>query len=119
MKRLRIFAGPNGAGKSTLYDYLLNIHAFNEYYKINPDIIAKELPIALNLTNWKIDFSQDELRNFLKNTSFQEQNTKPLFEMVSVSDNQNHHFLILLLPKRKMTLCFSAIEYRSGLTNIF
>jgi predicted ABC-type ATPase len=86
VKRLRIFAGPNGAGKSTLYDYLLNIHAFNEYYKINPDIIAKELPIALNLTNWKIDFSQDELCDFLKNTSFQSLISKPLFEMVKISD---------------------------------
>ena len=86
MKRLRIFAGPNGSGKSTLYDYLVNIHAFNEYYRINPDIIAKELPIALNLSNWGIDFSQDELCIFLKKTTFQSLSKTPLSEMVNVSD---------------------------------
>lgn len=86
MKRLRIFVGPNGSGKSTLYDYLVNIRAFNEYYKINADIIAKELPIALNLSNWKIDFSQDELCDFLKKTTFQSLTQKPLFQMISVSN---------------------------------
>jgi predicted ABC-type ATPase len=78
--------GPNGSGKSTLYDYLVNIRAFNEYCRINPDIIAKELPIALNLSNWKIDFSQDELCDFLKKTTFQSLTQKPLFQMISVSN---------------------------------
>jgi len=71
VKRLRIFAGPNGSGKSTLYKYLIQIKAFNSYYHINPDLIAKDLSVSLNLDNWPIDFSSDELINYLKLSPFQ------------------------------------------------
>jgi len=71
VKRLRIFAGPNGSGKSTLYKYLTQINAFNSYYHINPDLIAKDLSVSLNLDNWPIDFSFNELINYLKLSPFQ------------------------------------------------
>jgi len=71
VKRLRIFAGPNGSGKSTLYKYLIQINAFNSYYHINPDLIAKDLTVSLNLDNWPIDFSFSELINYLKLSPFQ------------------------------------------------
>jgi predicted ABC-type ATPase len=71
IKRLRIFAGPNGSGKSTLYKYLTQINAFNTYYHINPDQIAKDLPVSLNLDNWPINFSFNELINYLKISPFQ------------------------------------------------
>ena len=71
VKRIRVFAGPNGSGKSTLYDYLIRINAFHSYYNINPDIIAKDLSVSLNLDNWPIDFSFIELANFLKASPFQ------------------------------------------------
>ena len=69
-KRLRIFAGPNGSGKSTLYNYLVQIKAFHSYYHINPDLIAKDLSVSLNLDNWPIDFSYSELDHFLKVSPF-------------------------------------------------
>ena len=71
IKRLRIFAGPNGSGKSTLYSYLTQIKAFHSYYHINPDLIAKDLAVSLNLDNWPIDFSSNELEHFLKSSPFQ------------------------------------------------
>jgi len=71
VKRLRIFAGPNGSGKSTLYKYLIQINAFNSYYHINPDLIAKDLSVSLNLDNWPIDFSFNELISYLKLSPFQ------------------------------------------------
>jgi predicted ABC-type ATPase len=71
IKRLRIFAGPNGSGKSTLYKYLTQINAFNSYYHINPDLIAKDLSVSLNLDNWPIDFSYNELIGYLKLSPFQ------------------------------------------------
>jgi len=71
VKKLRIFAGPNGAGKSTLYKYLTQINAINPYYHINPDLIAKDLTVSLNLDNWPIDFSSGELISYLKLSPFQ------------------------------------------------
>jgi predicted ABC-type ATPase len=71
VKRLRVFAGPNGSGKSTLYKYLIQINAFNSYYHINPDLIAKDLSVSLNLDNWPIDFSFNELIGYLKISPFQ------------------------------------------------
>ena len=71
IKRLRIFAGPNGSGKSTLYNYLTQIKAFHSYYHINPDLIAKDLCVSLNLDNWPINFSYTELVHFLKKSPFQ------------------------------------------------
>ena len=65
IKRLRVFAGPNGSGKSTLYNYLAQVKAFHSYYHINPDMIAKDLSVSLNLDNWPIDFSHTELVRFL------------------------------------------------------
>jgi predicted ABC-type ATPase len=71
IKRLRVFAGPNGSGKTTLYNYLEQIRAFHSYYHINPDLIAKDLKISLNLDNWPINFSYDDLFAFLKKSPFQ------------------------------------------------
>jgi predicted ABC-type ATPase len=71
VKRLRVFAGPNGSGKSTLYKYLTQINAFNSYYHINPDLVAKDLTVSLNLDNWPIDFSFNELISYLKLSPFQ------------------------------------------------
>jgi len=71
VKRLRIFAGPNGSGKSTLYKYLTQINAFNSYYHINPDLIAKDLSVSFNLDNWPIEFSSNELISYLKLSPFQ------------------------------------------------
>jgi len=71
VKRLRIFAGPNGSGKSTLYNYLIKINAFNSFYHINPDIVAKDLSVSLNLDNWQIDFTPNELLSYLKYSPFQ------------------------------------------------
>ena len=71
VKRLRIFAGPNGSGKSTLYNYLIQIKAFNSYYHINPDLVAKDLTVSLNLDNWPIEYSSNELISYLKLSPFQ------------------------------------------------
>jgi len=71
VKCLRVFAGPNGSGKSTLYNYLTQIKAFKPYYHINPDLIEKDLAVSLNLENWPIDFSFNELTDYLKYSPFQ------------------------------------------------
>lgn len=70
IKRLRIFAGPNGSGKSTLFNYLLDKRFFRSYYHINPDEIAKELPVGLSLESFPIEFSETELRHFLGLSTF-------------------------------------------------
>jgi len=70
-KKLRVFAGPNGSGKTTLYNYLIYINAFHSYYHINPDMITKDLSVSLNLDNWPIEFTYNELINYLKYSPFQ------------------------------------------------
>jgi predicted ABC-type ATPase len=71
VKRLRVFAGPNGSGKSTLYDYLVKIRAFNSYFHINPDSIARDLPVSFSLSNWPVSFTETEIKHFLGKSSFQ------------------------------------------------
>ena len=85
VKRLRVFAGPNGSGKSTLYNYLIQINAYHTYYHINPDLIAKDLRVSLNLDNWPIDFSYTELGDFLKASPFQS------LVNFSMSDSLTYH----------------------------
>jgi len=97
VKRLRVFAGPNGSGKSTLYNYLTQINAFHSYYHINPDMIAKDLAVSLNLDNWPIDFSYPELTDFLKKSPFQSLVKFDMSELlayhdlkISIKDNKNN-----------------------------
>jgi len=88
IKRLRIFAGPNGSGKSTLYNYLTQINAFHSYYHINPDMIAKDLAVSLNLDNWPIDFTYTELTNFLKTSPFQSLVKFDMLELLDYHDRK-------------------------------
>jgi predicted ABC-type ATPase len=70
IKRLRIFAGPNGSGKTSVYDYLLKINAFNMYYHINPDSIARDISVGFDFANWPFVFSERDLHNFFDNSPF-------------------------------------------------
>jgi len=88
VKRLRIFAGPNGSGKSTLYKYLTQINAFNSYYHINPDLIAKDLTVSLNLDNWPIDFTSNELFSYLKFSPFQAMVDFKISELLDFKDRR-------------------------------
>jgi predicted ABC-type ATPase len=88
IKRLRIFAGPNGSGKSTLYNYLTQIKAFHSYYHINPDLIAKDLAVSLNLDNWPIDFSFHELKHFLKSSPYQSMVKFSLSELLTYQEHR-------------------------------
>jgi len=88
IKRLRIFAGPNGSGKSTLYNYLTQIKAFNSYYHINPDLIAKDMAVSINLDNWPINFSFAELEYFLKSSPYQSMVNFNLSEVITYKDNR-------------------------------
>ena len=88
VKRLRIFAGPNGLGKSTLYNYLVQIKAFHSYYHINPDIIAKDLAISLNLDNWPVEFSYDEIKRFLDASPFQSKVDFSLSELIACEERR-------------------------------
>jgi len=88
IKRIRIFAGPNGSGKSTLYNYLTQINAFHSYYYINPDLIAKDLSVSLNLDNWPIDFTYTELADFLKASPFQSLVNFSLSDSLSYQENR-------------------------------
>jgi predicted ABC-type ATPase len=85
-KRLRIFAGPNGSGKSTLYEYLVKTRAFNSYFHINPDIIARDLPIALNLDNWPVDLPAAEISRFLDDSPYQSMVPFRLSERIRMYD---------------------------------
>lgn len=85
MRRLRIFAGPNGSGKTTLYDYLLGKRFFKVYYHINPDEIAEELPIGLNLESYPIQINEQSLRNYLSLSPFQQKAKDSLADLISVS----------------------------------
>ncbi|GMO28118.1 MAG: zeta toxin family protein [Termitinemataceae bacterium] len=71
IKRMRIFAGPNGSGKSTLYEYLVRIGAFRQYYFINADVIANDLNVSLDISNYPFVFSAEELCKFLDISPFQ------------------------------------------------
>jgi predicted ABC-type ATPase len=84
-KRLRIFAGPNGSGKSALFEYLLNIHAFHKYYHINPDDIAKDIPVGIDLEQWPIDFDREELVRYLDASPFQSRSKQRLSEKLLLS----------------------------------
>jgi len=88
VKRLRVFAGPNGSGKSTLHNYLTQINAFHSYYHINPDMIAKDLAVSLNLDNWPIDFSYTELAGFLKTSPFQSLVNFDMSELLECQDRK-------------------------------
>jgi len=88
VKRLRIFAGPNGSGKSTLYKYLTQIKAFNSYYHINPDLIAKDLSVSVNLDNWPIEYSVNELINYLKLSPFQTMVDYNIADLLSFNDRR-------------------------------
>jgi predicted ABC-type ATPase len=88
IKRLRVFAGPNGSGKSTLYNYLTQIKAFHSYYHINPDMIEKDLSVSLNLDNWPINFSYEELINFLKTSPFQSLVKFDMSELLEYQDRR-------------------------------
>ena len=71
VKRLRVFAGPNGSGKSTLYNHLVQTKAFHLYYHVNPDVIVEDLAGSLNFKKWPINFSFEELKQFLDASPFQ------------------------------------------------
>jgi len=88
LKQLRVFAGPNGSGKTTLYNYLTQIKAFNSYYHINPDLIAKDLAVSFNLDNWPIDFSFNELINYLKYSPFQNLIDKNVSDLLLFEDRR-------------------------------
>jgi len=88
IKRLRVFAGPNGSGKTTLYNYLAQINAFHSYYHINPDTMAKDLAVSLNLDNWPIDFSHTELSVFLKESPFQSLVNFDMSELIECHDRK-------------------------------
>jgi len=87
IKRLRVIAGPNGSGKSTLYNYLTQIRAFHSYYHINPDLIANDMAVSLNLDNWPIDFSFAELDRFLNLSPYQSMVNFNLFEMLAIQEH--------------------------------
>ena len=48
--RMRVFAGPNGSGKSRMYDQVKRTKVNGRYvdlgHYLNPDLIAKELPLS-------------------------------------------------------------------------
>jgi len=88
VKKLRVFAGPNGSGKSTLYKYLIQINAFNSYYHINPDLVAKDLSVSLNLDNWPIDFSSNELISYLKLSPFQTLVDYNIADLLNIRDRR-------------------------------
>ncbi|GHV21830.1 hypothetical protein FACS189494_07770 [Spirochaetia bacterium] len=90
IKRMRIFAGPNGSGKSTLYDYLLRIGAFHSYYFVNADNIARDLPVCADFTNYPIDFSEFEIRQFLDASTFQSLTTHLLSNQIEIKNKAIH-----------------------------
>jgi predicted ABC-type ATPase len=86
IKRLRIFAGPNGSGKTSLFQYLVKIHAFNEYFHINPDQIALDMAVSLNLNNWPVRFSAADFFAFLETTPFQQKASFRFADTVQLAD---------------------------------
>jgi predicted ABC-type ATPase len=86
IKRLRIFAGPNGSGKTSLFQYLVKIHAFNEYFHINPDQIALDMAVRVNLNNWPVRFSQADFFAFLETTPFQQKASFRFADTVQLAD---------------------------------
>jgi predicted ABC-type ATPase len=68
---MRMFAGPNGSGKSTLKT-VLSPKLIGCY--INPDDIEKEFRSnGLDLNSYGVSASQNELRDFFRNSTFLKQ----------------------------------------------
>lgn len=86
IKRLRVFAGPNGSGKTTLYNYLVRIRAFHSYFHINPDTIAHDLPVSVDLTNYPFDYTTEELIQFLDESPFQKLVSYRMSNIVSLTN---------------------------------
>lgn len=65
-KRLRIFAGPNGSGKSTLFEEFSKNYPTG--YFINADYIENVIETKgyINLDDYKIKATQDDLQLFLE-----------------------------------------------------
>jgi predicted ABC-type ATPase len=130
VKRLRIFAGPNGSGKSTLYNYLVQIKAFHSYYHINPDIIAKDLAISLNLDNWPVEFSYDEIKRFLDASPFQSKVDFSLSELIACEERRvtlkdpsfsDISYLAAALAdflRMKMTRSYSSFSFESVFSHV-
>lgn len=130
IKRLRIFAGPNGSGKSTLYDYLVKTHSFHLYFHINPDEIASDLPVALDLTNWPFDFTAEELGAYLDESPFQKRSNVSLNDLICVigkvislkkSQNQSISYLSAALAafiRTKMMKSDSSFSFESVFSHV-
>jgi predicted ABC-type ATPase len=87
-KRLRIFAGPNGAGKTSLYNYLINEGRFKQYFHINSDAIARDIPVGFDSGIFPFNWTEDELYQFLDSSPFQQLLSIPLRAMIKISNKE-------------------------------
>jgi predicted ABC-type ATPase len=88
IKRLRIFAGTNGAGKTSLYNYLVNEGRFNQYFHINADGIARDIPVGFDAGVFPFSWTEDELYEFLYRSPFQQLLATPLRSMIKISNKE-------------------------------
>jgi predicted ABC-type ATPase len=88
IKRLRIFAGPNGAGKTSLYNYLISEGRFNQYFHINADAIAREIPVGFDMGVFPFNWTEDELHEFLYRSPFQQLVPLPLYKMIKTNNKE-------------------------------
>lgn len=82
-KILKIFAGPNGSGKTTLKDEMQENGFLSELY-VNPDDIEKQFRLCgeLDLSNFKIQTTQQELWGFFRSSQLLKLHNK-----LSIVDN--------------------------------
>jgi predicted ABC-type ATPase len=81
-----VFAGPNGSGKTTLYNYLVRIQAFHSYFHINPDAIARDLPVSVDLTHYPFDYTPEDLIQFLDESPYQKLVSYRMSDIVSFTN---------------------------------
>lgn len=96
-KRMRVFAGPNGSGKTTIIHKLKDIISFGVYVNADDIETAIEKTGFLELNEFKISFSTDEVRNYFKNIAFSPKKLKDenIWKSLQISNNR----LVINYPK--------------------
>jgi predicted ABC-type ATPase len=69
-KRMRVFAGPNGSGKTTIIHKLKDIISFGVYVNADDIETTIEKNGYLELKEFKISFSTEEVQNYFKKVAF-------------------------------------------------
>jgi predicted ABC-type ATPase len=110
-KRLRIFAGPNGSGKTTLFDEFSK--KYHAGYFINADKLEQILKTIgfIDLDDFSIKASQDNLQLFLKKEESQ--------SLIKKAEESRHNISLLIQENRIIVPSKETNSYECALIAMF